>query len=147
MDALAALYRNEKKLSDAEMLLKQAVEGRRRVLGEHHLDTLVSLNNMGLLYLEQHRYSEAETLFNELLEERRRALGPDHPDTIGVWYSLGRLRLEQQQYAEAEAPLREALAHQQNRNLGAVRHPEHARRSAGGSEKIQRSRTAADRRL
>ncbi len=47
---LAVLYKEQARYDKAESLLLESLEGRRKVLGEEHPDTLVSLNNLIELY-------------------------------------------------------------------------------------------------
>jgi hypothetical protein len=47
---LALLYLAERRPSEAEPLLKEALETGRAVLGPRHPETLVYLNNLALLY-------------------------------------------------------------------------------------------------
>ncbi len=48
--------------SEAELYFREALESRRRVLGDDHPETLTSLNNMGGLLKAQGKLSEAEAL-------------------------------------------------------------------------------------
>ena len=62
MNNLAALYHAQGRYGEAEPLLKRALDGRERVLGKEHPDTLQSVNNVATLYYAQGRYGEAEPL-------------------------------------------------------------------------------------
>ncbi|WP_414756479.1 CHAT domain-containing protein, partial [Anabaena sp. CCY 9910] len=66
--------------AEAEPLFHQALEMRKRLLGQEHPDVATSLNNLALLYNRQGRYAEAEPLFHQALEMRKRLLGQEHPD-------------------------------------------------------------------
>jgi len=69
---LAKLLQDQGKLNEAEPLFREALEGRRRTLGDTHPSTLNSINNLGLLLEDQGKLNEAESLFREALEVRRR---------------------------------------------------------------------------
>ena len=70
------------KLVEAELCLREALEGRHRVLGDDHPDTLKSINEMGYVLLDQGELAEAERYFREALEIaerlRTRVIGDEH---------------------------------------------------------------------
>jgi tetratricopeptide (TPR) repeat protein len=70
-------------------LYKEALEIRRRVLGNDHPDTATSINNIGGLYESMGDYVSSLSLFGEALEISRRVLGNDHPDTAGSINNMG----------------------------------------------------------
>ncbi len=86
-----------------------ALKIRRRLLGEDHPHTLISINNIGLLLQEQGKLGEAEPLLREALQRRRRVLGDDHPGTLISINNMGSLLQEQGKLDQAEPLLREAL--------------------------------------
>jgi serine/threonine protein kinase/tetratricopeptide (TPR) repeat protein len=106
---LAKRYRDLGLYDASFPLQKQAVDVRRRVLGEEHPDTLNSISNMGALLHRQGKYAAAEAYYREALEKRRRVLGEEHPDAIESINNLGLLLLIQGKFAEAEPYYREAL--------------------------------------
>jgi tetratricopeptide (TPR) repeat protein len=73
-------------------LLAQALELRKRLLGEDHPDVATSLNNLALLYESQGRYDQAEPLYLQALNICERRLGLDHPHTVTVRKNLEALR-------------------------------------------------------
>ncbi|MCW5775747.1 MAG: serine/threonine protein kinase [Phycisphaeraceae bacterium] len=87
----------------------EALEIRRRVLGDEHPDTLESLHNMGTLLYERGKLTEAEVLWRELVQSARRVLGNEDPRTLTVIESMGVLRSAQGELPEAESYFREAL--------------------------------------
>eukprot|EP00798_Chlamydomonas_sp_ICE-L_P004579 gene4579-14760_t len=54
-----------------------ALEGRKRVLGADHLDTITSLDNLASCFNDQERFQEAEALYQQAVEGRKRELGAD----------------------------------------------------------------------
>jgi len=50
MNNLASVYASQGRNEEAEKLLSEAVEIRRRVLGEEHPDTLGSMNILAVVY-------------------------------------------------------------------------------------------------
>jgi tetratricopeptide (TPR) repeat protein len=73
--ALAVAYKLSGQLTTARELYEQSLADRRRLFGDHDLDTLEALNDYAELHLAlnldgEHTYAE-----------RLAAVGPDHPDT------------------------------------------------------------------
>ncbi|MEH2162514.1 MAG: tetratricopeptide repeat protein, partial [Nostoc sp.] len=68
----------------AEPLYLQALELRKRLLGDNHPDVAASLNNLAELYFFTGRYSEAEPLYLQAFAICEQTLGVDHPNTITV---------------------------------------------------------------
>ena len=98
------------KYAEAVPLIQQALAIRRRILGDDHPDTAISLNNLALLYSAQGRYGEAESLYKQALAIVRRVLGEDHPNTAISLSSLALLYQSQGRYGEAEPLHQQALA-------------------------------------
>ncbi|HEX6810868.1 MAG TPA: serine/threonine-protein kinase [Planctomycetota bacterium] len=87
----------------------EALEIRRRDLGDADPDTLSSIRNASLLLEDQGKLAEAESLCREALEGSRRVRGDDHPDTLVSINNLSALLQAQGKLAEAEPLYREAL--------------------------------------
>ncbi|MFC7388454.1 tetratricopeptide repeat protein [Sphaerisporangium rhizosphaerae] len=68
-------------LQRARTVEEQALEGRRRVLGADHPDTLTSMSDLAITLREMGELQQARALEQQALEVRRRVLGDDHPDT------------------------------------------------------------------
>jgi len=79
---LARLLQDQGNVTEAEVLLMEALEALRRTLGDTHPKTLTSINNLGLLLLERGKVDEAEPLLREALKAQRRTLGDTHPYTL-----------------------------------------------------------------
>ena len=74
LNNLGNVLRAQGRLREAEPLLREALEKRRRVLGEEHPSTLRSINSLGVLLQAQGRLREAEPYFREALEQQQRIL-------------------------------------------------------------------------
>ncbi|MDB9454430.1 tetratricopeptide repeat protein [Dolichospermum circinale] len=109
LNNLASLYYNQGKYSEAEPLLLDALEMRKRLFTNDHPDVASSLNNLAYLYYNQGKYSEAEPLLLDALEMRRRLFTNDHPDVASSLNNLASLYYNQGRYSEAELLYLEAL--------------------------------------
>ena len=106
---VANLLFQQGKYDDAEALYREAIEGRRRVLGDAHPSTLDSTNNLAVLLKDLGRYAEAEPLCHVVVAGRRRDLGDAHPQTLNSISNLAVLLSKQGKHAEAEPLYRETL--------------------------------------
>ena len=94
---------------EGERQVVQAVELRRRALGDDHLDTVTGMRNLAVLYSTQGNNAAAEPLFAKVLEVRRRLLGAEHRDTLQALSNLGTVFQRQGKFREAESLAAEAL--------------------------------------
>jgi tetratricopeptide (TPR) repeat protein len=105
---LALIYQSQGKYEQAEPLHMQALEMRKRLLGEEHPDVARSLNNLAALYESQGKYEKAEPLLLQALEMRKRFLGEEHPEVAqslnnlaGLYYSQGKHEQAEPLYVQA----------------------------------------------
>ncbi len=106
---LADLYRRLGRYEEARQLGDQALVTRRRVLGDDHPDTLVSIAEMGVILDRQGKPDEAEPYYREALERRRRVLGAEHRQTLTSMNNLALALQSLGRLEEAEPYYREAL--------------------------------------
>src|SRR5713226_3304510 len=102
MHVMGGVYDSLGLYPQAQSLLTDAVNIRRRVLGPQNPDTLSSLNGVCRLLWEQGHYAEAEKLGRETLDMRRRVLGPEHIDTLSSMSQLATILYNEGRYDEAE---------------------------------------------
>src|SRR5437764_14778634 len=100
------LFRSHAK---AEPLLVEALEARRRVLGEGHPQTLYSMNHLASLYQARGQFTQSDRIGREALEQARKRQGATSPRAADALAILGENLLKQQQFADAEPLLRECL--------------------------------------
>ena len=67
---------------EAEILGREILSSRERILGHEHQDTLVSRNNLGLILFSLGDYEAAASIHEITLETRKSTLGPNHNDTL-----------------------------------------------------------------
>jgi tetratricopeptide (TPR) repeat protein len=96
-----ALY-SDGRYKEAEELHVQVMQTRKRVLGDDHPDTLISMVNLALTYSNQGRWKEAEELEVQVMQTEKRLLGDEHPDTLTSMANLAATYRDQGQWKEAE---------------------------------------------
>jgi tetratricopeptide (TPR) repeat protein len=109
----------------ARSYYQQALAINRKVLGEEHPDTTVSLNNLGGLLQVMGDYTAARPYYEQTLAIRKKALGGEHPDTARSLNNLGSLLQAMGDYTSARPYYEQALAIRR-RVLG-EEHPDTAR--------------------
>ncbi|KAJ4855360.1 tetratricopeptide repeat domain-containing protein [Trichoderma breve] len=109
LHCLGFLYADQNRLSKAEILLKQAIQGFEKTLGPKHKSTLNATNTLGNALRNQGRLNEAEAKYKQILQERELTLGPEHISTLETVSNLGVVYKEQGRLNDAEALLERAL--------------------------------------
>lgn len=85
---LGEVLYTEKKFEEAKVLWLAALEGRRRVLGEEHKDSLFSLNYMWLVLNELKDYTGALDYYLQVPMVQEKVLGKTHPHTLTTMYNI-----------------------------------------------------------
>jgi len=88
---------------------QRALNGRERVLGPEHPDTLASFSNLALVLKGQGNYKAAEEMNRRVLNVRERVLGPEHPPTLTSFNNLVWVLMGQGKYKAAEEMNRRVL--------------------------------------
>ena len=88
-------------LAEAENLFRRALEGREKLLGPDHADTLQSLENLADLLRDRGRLDEAEPLFRRALASRENSLGTDDAATLKAVANLAKTLKQAKTFAEA----------------------------------------------
>jgi serine/threonine protein kinase len=94
---------------EAQTQVGRALELRRRVLGERHIDTLITMHELAEIYRYKEEYAKAEPLFLRTLELQRSVLGEKHRETLDTMDALAQLYDSTGKYAQAEPLLIQAL--------------------------------------
>ena len=79
---LALLLSEQSELDEQEPLYREALEVRRRILGENHPATISSRNALAALQEGAGMREAAEQQYREALARGRRALGDDHAEVL-----------------------------------------------------------------
>jgi tetratricopeptide (TPR) repeat protein len=93
---------NDGRYKEAEELQVQVMQATKRVLGDEHPDTLLSMGNLASTYRNQGRWKEAEELQVQVMQATKRVLGDEHPDTLTSMGNLASTYSDQERWKEAE---------------------------------------------
>jgi len=102
-----ALY-NQGKYKAAEEIYRRAVEGREKVLGKEHTQTLDSVIDLGDALYRQGKDEAAEEIYRRAVEGRKKVLGKEHTQTLNSVNDLGHALYSQDKYEAAEEIYRRA---------------------------------------
>jgi hypothetical protein len=108
---------------EAESTYRQVLDGRRRVLGDQHPDTLVTRHTLAWAIAQQGRHAEAEQQFRAVMRDQRQVETADHPHVLGSGRALGWSIAQQGRHAEAEQQFRQVLMAQQGSAAPTTRPP------------------------
>jgi hypothetical protein len=101
------------KHAEAELIHREVLGARTRVLGEERPDTLASANNLASSLFRQGKHAEAGRIHREMFGVQRRVLGEERPETLTSADNLALSLFHQGKHAEAEDMLQAALAARQ----------------------------------
>jgi tetratricopeptide (TPR) repeat protein len=82
MQNLATILDAQQKYPQAEKYLREALRIERKELGEEHIETAVTMNNLGVLLAHLGTYEEAKRLLDKSVSLREAFYGPNHHLTI-----------------------------------------------------------------
>lgn len=99
---MASLHLRKLDFNEAELLLKECLQTRKSVLGEGHVDTLLTMCKLGDLYAQRQQWKEAERYYLIVLGYRKKDPGMQHPLTMDIISSLTTVCDNQKRYAESE---------------------------------------------
>ena len=104
------LLQRQGHVAEAERYLREALEGRRRELGDEKTSTLINASNLAILLLERDEPEEAESMMRDTVEVARRTLGAEHWLVGNFLSKHGRALAVLGRYDGAEAVLLESHA-------------------------------------
>jgi tetratricopeptide (TPR) repeat protein len=93
----------------AEEMHRRALEGKEKVLGKEHPNTLASMNNLAEVLRDQGKYEQAEKMNRRTLKRKEKVLGKEHPDTLASMNNLALVLDSQGKYDKAEEMYRRTL--------------------------------------
>ncbi|KAH0562801.1 hypothetical protein GP486_002573 [Trichoglossum hirsutum] len=107
--------------SEGCVIQEFVLNGRCRLFGEEHPDTISAMNNLASTLGDQGQLDEAAKMKKEVLEKRKRILGEEHPSTISAMNNLANTLGDQGQLGEGIALLEVAV--QRMRRIHGDEHP------------------------
>jgi tetratricopeptide (TPR) repeat protein len=107
---LGILYSELGDYKVAEPYFKQALEIRKKTLGDEHPDVASSLNNLGVLCSNIGDYQSAESFYKQSLAIKKKVFGEKHPDLVLSLDNLGQLFSDIGDYKSAEPYYKQSLA-------------------------------------
>ena len=99
--SVGSLLESQGKRPEAEQYFREVLDIQRRVLGEDQVDTLRSLNNLGILLVEQGKLKDAISHYTEAVRIK--------PDYAKAYYNLGIVLADQGKLEDAISRYTEAL--------------------------------------
>ncbi|MDH3747975.1 MAG: tetratricopeptide repeat protein [Gammaproteobacteria bacterium] len=129
METMGTVYTSLGLYDQASSLLQSALDKRRDLYGDQHLEVARSLDRLGEVLTLKAEYAEALDMYSNALTIRRALLGDEHVDVARSLYELADLRVRMGEYDAAEPMFRQALALQ--RELIGEKSPEVAKSLEG----------------
>ena len=102
LSLLASVLQDQGKYETAEEINRRALQGREKVLGVEHPDTLSSVNDLASVLRYQGIYQIAEEMNRRALQGREKTLGVEHPGTLTSVRNLASVLQCQCKYVAAE---------------------------------------------
>ena len=106
--ALGSYCEEHARYTQAEALLREAVDGRSAAFGREDARTLHAMSVLASVREGQDEYGEAEPLMEEVVRCRRQQLGDRDPSTLEALSNLGLLHRKMSAHEQAERELVEA---------------------------------------
>ena len=109
METMGTVYTSLGLYDQAVSLLQGALDKRKALYGEKHLEVARSLDRLGEVLKLKAEYGRALPMYRQALALRREMLGNEHVDTARSVYELADLLSRMGDFAQAEPLFREAL--------------------------------------
>ncbi len=110
METMGAVYTSLGLYDQSASLLQSALDKRRALFGDEHLEVARSMHRLGDVLKLQAEYEPALTLYQGALSMRRKLLGDQNLETASTMYELADLLGRMGDFAGGEPLYREALA-------------------------------------
>ncbi|NNF59640.1 MAG: serine/threonine protein kinase [Rhodothermaceae bacterium] len=107
---MGEVYRNLGRYAEAESLLRSALDTRRRLHGDAHVEVAETARALGIVLRRVNRPDAAAPLLREALATQQALLGPEHPEAAYTMRQLASLLRDRGAFEQAETLYRNALA-------------------------------------
>jgi hypothetical protein len=98
---LAELMKDGGNLTEAEELYRAGLEGRERILGKDHPETLNCMHDLSLVLEVKRKFRDAEFMFRDTLAAKEKVLGRSDPSTCQTAFSLADMLRKLNRHQEA----------------------------------------------
>ena len=95
VNRMASIHRRMGNLAEALPLFEEDLRGARRILGDEHSDTLLSMHALGNARCEHFDFGTGLPLMREAVAGHRKVLGEAHPETQECIATLAKFEHEQ----------------------------------------------------
>ena len=109
MDAIGRVYMQLQILDTAKKMTTDAMELRKQLYGDAHLEIAASLDSLGGVYYLLDEMDQSESSYRQALEMRRKLLGKDHPLIADSLNGVASVLHKNGKFPEAEKYYRESL--------------------------------------
>jgi tetratricopeptide (TPR) repeat protein len=114
METMGTVYRSLALYPSSATLLQSALNKRRELYGDEHLEVARTAHELGTVLKLTAEYEQSEAMYREALTLRQELLGPEHVDIASTSYEFADLLSRMGNFAEADPLFREALAMQRS---------------------------------
>lgn len=106
---MGSLFFMQAKYAEAEPYYSRALDVKRAVFGENHLQTAIGMGNLAAAFSGQFKYPQAEPLYQKALAILEIKLGPDHVKVATTLRNLAIALAANRKYDEAEKAYKRAI--------------------------------------
>ncbi len=139
---IGTTYKVLARYDEAGLHLREALQTRRELFGDHHADVAASKTHLASLLHAEGGYEESEQMFREALRTQQELFGCEHATVAATQHELGVLLVDRNAYDAAEAMFRQSL--DTRRRLFSTRGPEVAESLHGLGTVLQAKGQYAD---
>ncbi len=107
---LAGLYSLQRRFAEAEVLNREVLAIRRKLLGDQDPEVVISLSNLAIeVRAQEGGLAKSETMFRDVLAMNRKLLGDESPGVANSLHDLAFTLWKLNKFSEAESLFLEAL--------------------------------------